>query len=72
MGAVASEITSITIVNSTVYSAADQRERQNPASLAFVRGIHRGPVTNVALNSNIYFQKNISNRKYKEYVYVRC
>ena len=44
MGAVASQITSFTIVYSTVYSDADQRKHQSCASLAFVRGIHRGPV----------------------------
>ena len=32
------------IVYSTVYSDADQRKHQSSASLAFVRGIHRGPV----------------------------
>ena len=31
-------------VNSIVYSDADQRKHQSSASLAFVRGIHRGPV----------------------------
>ena len=44
MGAVASQITSLTIVYSTVYSGADQTKHQSSASLAFVRGIHRGPV----------------------------
>ena len=44
MGAIASRITSFTIVYSTVYSDADQRKHQSSASLAFVRGIHRGPV----------------------------
>ena len=44
MGAMASQITSLTIVYSTVYSDADQREHQSSASLAFVWGIHRGPV----------------------------
>ena len=44
MGAMASQITSLTIVYSTVYSDADQRKHQGSASLAFVRGIHRGPV----------------------------
>ena len=43
MGAIASQITSITIVYWTVYSDADQRKHQSPASLLFVRGIHRGP-----------------------------
>ena len=44
MGTVASQITSLTIVYSTVYSDADQRKHQSSASLAFVWGIHRGPV----------------------------
>ena len=44
MGAIASQITSLTIVYSTVYTDADQRKYQSSASLAFVRGIHRGPV----------------------------
>ena len=44
MGAMASQITSLTIVYSTVYSDADQSKHQSSASLAFVRGIHRGPV----------------------------
>ena len=44
MGVIASQITSFTIVYSTVYSDADQRKHQSSASLAFVRGIHRGPV----------------------------
>ena len=44
MGAMASQITSLTIVYSTVYSDADQRKHQSSASLAFVWGIHRGPV----------------------------
>ena len=39
----ASQITSLTIVYSTVYSGADQRKHQSSASLAFVRGIHRAP-----------------------------
>ena len=44
MGAIASQITSLTIVYSTVYSDADQSKHQSSASLAFVREIHRGPV----------------------------
>ena len=44
LGAIASQITILTIVYSTVYSDADQRKHQSSASLAFVRGIHRGPV----------------------------
>ena len=45
LGAIASQITSLTIVYSTDYSDADQRKHQSSASLAFVRGIHQGPVT---------------------------
>ena len=44
MGTMASQITSLTIVYSTVYSGADQRKHQSSASLASVRGIHWGPV----------------------------
>ena len=41
MTTIASQITSLTIVYSTVYSDADQRKQQSSASLAFVWGIHR-------------------------------
>ena len=44
MGAMASQITSLTTVYSTVYSDADQRKHQSSASLAFVWAIHRWPV----------------------------
>ena len=44
MGAMACKIPSLTIVYSIVYSGADQRKYQCSTSLAFVRGIHRGPV----------------------------
>ena len=44
MGTIASQITSLAIVYSIVYSSAYQRKLQSSASLAFVRGIHRGPV----------------------------
>ena len=47
MGAIASQITSLTIVYSKVYSGADQRKHESSASLAFVRGIHRGPVNSL-------------------------
>ena len=42
MGAMTSQITSLTIVYSTLYSGADQRKHQSSASIAFVQGIHRG------------------------------
>ena len=44
MSVMPSQITSLTIVYSTVYLGAAQRKHQSFASLAFVRGIHRWPV----------------------------
>ena len=44
MGAMACQITSLKIVYSAVYSHTDQRKHQSSTSLAFVCGIHRGPV----------------------------
>ena len=44
MDEMASQITSLSIVYLSVYSGADQRKHESSASLAFMRGIHRGPV----------------------------
>ena len=44
MTTMASQITSLTVVYSIVNTDADQRKHQSSASLAFVWGIHRGPV----------------------------
>ena len=44
MNMMASQITSLTIVYSTIDSGANQRKHQSFASLAFVSGIHRSPV----------------------------
>ena len=44
MSVVTSQITSVSMVCSTVCSSADQGKCQSSASLAFVRGIHRCPV----------------------------
>ena len=44
MSTMASQITSLTVVYSTVYSCADQRKHLSSASPAFVRGIRRWPV----------------------------
>ena len=44
MGPMASQITSLLIVYSTVYSGADQSKHQSSASLAFVWRIHQGQV----------------------------
>ena len=43
-GAMAFQITSLTIVYLAVYSDTDQRKHQSSTSLSFVRGIRRGPV----------------------------
>ena len=51
MGAIASQITSLTMVCSTVYSDVDKRKQQSSASLAFVRGIHRAQM---ASNTQIF------------------
>ena len=47
MSEMASQITSLTTVYLTVYSGADQRKHQSSTSLAFVRGIHQGPVNSL-------------------------
>ena len=44
LSAMASQITGVSTVYSTVCSAADQRKHQRSASLAFVRGTRRWPV----------------------------
>ena len=43
MGAMVSQISSLTIVYSMVYSTVDKKHH-NASPLAFVRGIHRWPV----------------------------
>ena len=45
MSAMASLTTGVSIVCSTVCSGTDQRKHQSSASLAFVRGIYRWPMT---------------------------
>ena len=57
MTVMASQITSLTVVYSTVYSDADQRKHQSSASLAFVWGIHRDrwiPRTKGQLRGKVY------------------
>ena len=44
MTMLASQITSLTVVYSIVYSGVNQRKHQSSASLAIVRELHRGPV----------------------------
>ena len=47
MSAMASQITSVSIVCSTVCSGADQRKHQISASRASVKGIHRWPLNSL-------------------------
>ena len=58
MGAMASEITSLTIVYSIVYSDAYQRKHQRSASLAFVLGTGEFPaqMTSNAENVSIWWR----------------
>ena len=59
ISAMASQITSPTIVYSIVYSGADQRKHQSPASMAFVRGIHQWSV-NSPHNISIWWRHHAS------------
>ena len=66
MGKMASQITGVSIVYSTVCSGVDQRKHQSSASLAFVKGIRRWPVNyphKAALTRKIFlFDDVIMNR----------
>ena len=62
MGEIASQITSLIIAYSAVYSGADQSKHQSSASLAFVWGIHRvtgefpAQMTSYAENVSIWWR----------------
>ena len=56
MGAMASQITSLTIVYSRVYSGADQRKHQSSASLTFVTGEFSAQITSNAENISIWWR----------------
>ena len=58
MGAMASQITSLTIVYSTVYSGADQSKHQSSASLAFCVG--NSPVTGEFPAQMASYAENVS------------
>ena len=53
MGAMASQITSLTIVYSIVYSGADQRKHQSSVSLAFVRFTGEFPAQMASNTENV-------------------
>ena len=72
MSEMASQITSVLNVGSSVCSGADQRKHQSSVSLAFVRGIHRwlvasphkGPATRKTFPfHDVSFLENIHERK---------
>ena len=73
MSSMASQITSLTIIYSTVYSGTDQRKHQSSALLAFVRGIHRGPVNfpaqmaSNAENVSIWWRHHVMRERSKEH-----
>ena len=88
MSAMASQITSVSIVCSTVCLGAQQRKHQSSVSLAFVRGIHwwlvdsphKGPVTrNIFPVADVFLLtqagRRISrrpNEMYTRNIYERC
>ena len=53
MRAMASQITSLTIVYSSIYWGTDQRKHQSSASLAFVRGIYQSTMVKCAVHCNL-------------------
>ena len=57
MSTMASQITSLTIVYSIVYSGADQRKLQSSALLAFVWGIHRWQLNSRAKGQSVVARK---------------
>ena len=67
MDAMASQITSLAIVCSTVYSGIDQRKHQSSASLAFVRGIHRWPV-NSPHKGRVTWKRFLMTSSYVEWI----
>ena len=56
MDTMASQITSLTIVYSTVYSDANQRKHQSSASLAFVTGEFPAQMASNAENVSIWWR----------------
>ena len=76
MGAIKSQITSLTSVYSIVYSDADQRKHQSSASLAFVRGIHRGPVNSphkwTVTRKMFSFDDVIMRSGFRSFIFSEC
>ena len=72
MDAMASQITSLTIVYSSVYSSGDQRIHQSSELLAFVRWIHRWAVNSphkwpVTRSFDVFFDLRLNTRLSKQW-----
>ena len=75
MTTIASQITSLTVVYSIVYSEADQRTHQCSASLAFVWGIHRDrwiPRTKGQLRGKCFHLMTSSSSIWSSYCSTHC
>ena len=75
MTTIAPQITSLTVVYSTVYSHADQRKHQSSASLAFVWGIHLDrwiPRTKGQFRGKCFHLMTSSRIKYSLAYFVIC
>ena len=79
MRTMASQLTGVSIVCSTVGSGADQRKHQSSASLVFVWGIHRWPVNSpnkglgpVLLTATWRCRKNFSQWECSFHWKLRC
>ena len=66
MGAMVSQITSLTIVYSTVYSSVNQRRHESSASLAFVRGEFPAQMASSAENVSTWW------RHHAAIMYIDC
>ena len=64
MGAMASQITSLAMVYSTIYSGADQRKQQSSASLAFVTGQFPAQMASNAENVSIWWRDHLDSKFY--------
>ena len=60
MSAMASQITGVSIIYSTICSGTYQRKYQSSASLAFLRGIHRSQRASNAENVSIRWRHQVS------------
>ena len=76
MDAMAFQIISVTIVCSSVYSGADQRKHQSPASLVFVGRIRRWPGNSLhrkyAENISIWWRQDAEHLTKWKHIYCLC